>query len=270
VEAMIREPVVSGQFYPSQKEELIKIIESFKPKKTPKIAAKGIILPHAGYIYSGRVAVTTIHEVLPKKRLIILGTNHTGRGTDFSLWAKGAWRTPLGQVSIDQDLAELILNKGDDIKEDYAAHMHEHSIEVELPIINYFFDEFKFVPIACKRADLETYERVSFQIVEATKKIKDEILFVASTDLTHYEPDLTARKKDRLVIESLVNLDEENLVKEVSKSNVTMCGEAPTAVLLSCLKSLGAKKSRVVLYQTSGDALGDYNSVVGYVGMVIS
>jgi len=267
---MKREPVVSGQFYPHRTEDLRRIIEDFDPKESSKISAKGIILPHAGYPYSGQVAVTTVGKVLAKRRLIIAGPNHTGRGANFSLWPKGSWRIPFGEIEIDQDLAQSILNKGDLIQEDYEAHLQEHSIEVELPILHYFFGKFKFVPIACMRTSLETYQAVATQIFEAIKDCKEEILFVASTDLTHYEPDQSARKKDRFAIEAIVNLDEKELLDKINTLNITMCGVAPVAILISCLKKLGAKKSQVALYQTSGDNSGDYSAVVGYVGMIIN
>jgi len=266
---MQRKPIVSGQFYPDTKEEIEKVIAEFKPKENVKILAKGIILPHAGYSYSGRVAVVTVHKVLPIKRLIILGANHSGLGNNFSLWAKGAWETPLGQIKIDENLAQLILNNGKYIKEDYLPHQNEHSIEVELPILRYFFNEFEFVPISCKLSSLDMYEKAAFQIFEAVKNIKDDILLVASTDLTHYELDSTARKKDRIAIEAIINMDEQDLIKKVKKDSITMCGLAPVAVLLSCLKKMGARKAQVTLYQTSGDACGDYSSVVGYAGVVI-
>jgi AmmeMemoRadiSam system protein B len=267
---MIREPVVSGQFYPKSQEELISLIQSFEPDTKAKIAAKGLILPHAGYIYSGRVAVTTLNQVLGKKRLIILGPNHTGVGEEFGLWAKGRWKIPQGEIAIDQELGELILSKGQIVKEDYLAHQNEHSIEVELPILSYFLGEFKFVPIACKSASLATCQEVAGQIFEAIKNIKNEVLLVASTDLTHYEPDPVARKKDRAAIEAIVDLDHEELYRKVSLMNISMCGLIPVAILISCLKKLGATKSQVALYQTSGDSeAGDKNSVVGYAGMII-
>ena len=267
---MIREPIVSGQFYPQKKDELKHLIEEFKPSATLKTSAKGIILPHAGYTYSGSVAITTVGKIIPRKKIIILGPNHTGLGHMFSLWAKGEWIIPSGHIHIDEELAKSILSEGDYIKEDYSAHISEHSIEVELPIIHYFFEDFQFVPIACKRTNLEGYNQVSSQIFEAIKKTKEDILLVASTDLTHYEADSTARKKDRLVIEAIINLDEQELIKKIHKSNITMCGEAPVAILISCLKKLKAKKAQVALYKTSGDYSGDYDSVVGYVGMFIS
>lgn len=266
---MIRKPVVSGQFYPHQKRELERIIEGFKPKEPSKISAKGIILPHAGYIYSGRVAVATVSRVIPKKRLIILGPNHTGLGADFSLWSEGAWEIPSGQIGIDGDLAKRILNSSQIIKEDYLAHGQEHSIEVELPIIHHFFGEFTFVPLTCKSASLETYRKVAEEIFKALWDIKEDIFFVASTDLTHYEPDQVARRKDRAVMEAVINLDEQDLIKKVDKLSISMCGVAPVAIFISCLKKLGARKSQVALYQTSGDSSGDYSSVVGYVGMIV-
>ena len=267
---MIREPIVSGQFYPDSEKKLKGLIESFLPKESSRMAAKALILPHAGFIYSGKVAVTTVSKIMAKKRVIILGPKHTGYGEDFSLWAKGGWKIPFGCINIDEDLAKLILKNHDYIKEDYLAHQFEHSIEVELPILYYFFNDFKFVPIACSVADVDIYRKIAQGLSEAVRGIKEEVLFVASTDMSHYEPDATARKKDRSAIESIINLDEEDLVKRVRRDSISMCGIAPVAILLSCMKSLGAKKAQVALYQTSGDASGDYSSVVGYAGIVIS
>lgn len=266
---MIRKPVVSGQFYPGSEDELKKAIAALAGRPPVKIAAKGVILPHAGYIYSGKTAVTTVSQVLARPRLIILGPNHTGRGEDFSLWARGAWGTPLGEIDIDEELAALILAQDGNLKEDYFAHQREHSIEVELPILNFFFGEFKFVPIVCQTASLEDYQRAAVQICAALKGISDQVLFVASTDMTHDEPDSAARQKDRGVIERILDLDEEGLVREVNRKNISMCGVAPVAVFISCMKRLGARKAQVALYQTSGDASGNYRSVVGYAGMII-
>jgi AmmeMemoRadiSam system protein B len=267
---MIREMVVNGQFYPKDKKKLSEIIESFTTKELSRISAKAIILPHAGYVYSGNVAVATVNKILPKKRLIILGPKHTAYGEGFALWRKGKWKIPFGEIEIDEEMADLILTSGDYIKEDYLAHNEEHSIEVELPILHCFFKDFKFVPIACQVSDINTYKNVASQIYRAVKRIKDDVLFVASTDMTHYEPDSTARKKDRDAIENIINLDCEGLVKKVKKENITMCGIAPVAILIACMKDLGAKKAHVSLYQTSGDVSGDYSSVVGYVGVIIN
>ena len=275
---MKRVPFVNGQFYPNSPSDLKVIINEFSPQGSfslqdysKKISAKGIVLPHAGLVYSGRVAVNTISKVLPKKRILILGPNHTGRGSKFSLWPAGSWKILDKEIKIDEELATVILSKGENIAGDTLAHVSEHSIEVELPILDYFFGNFEFVPIACQKGTIIDYQETAEQISEAIKSLRSwkDILLVASTDLTHYEPDQVARKKDRRAIEAIINLDEEELVKRVRKEDITLCGEAPLAIFISCLKRLGAKKSQVALYQTSGDVTGDNSAVVGYVGIIV-
>ncbi|MBU2265966.1 MAG: AmmeMemoRadiSam system protein B, partial [Candidatus Omnitrophica bacterium] len=154
---MVRKPAVSGQFYPGDSKTLGVMIDGLIPKETAQVSAKAVILPHAGYVYSGKVAVVTLSRVLPRKRLIMLGPNHTGIGPRFSLWSKGEWEIPFGKVKIDEDLAEKILNAGSSIEADEMAHQDEYSLEVQLPIFYRLFGEFSFVPIACQAADLKTY-----------------------------------------------------------------------------------------------------------------
>lgn len=265
---MIREPIVSGQFYPENKKNLLDLIEKLTPNDKKKISCKGIILPHAGYLYSGKVAITTVNKIIPKKHIIILGPNHTGQGAKFSLWRKSSWRTPLGIVDIDQDLASKILSNPGPIREDYAAHISEHSIEVDLPILSYFFGKFKFVPICCQTSSLEDYENVAKQIYEAIKNPKQEILLVASSDMTHYEDDACARRKDRLAIKPILDLNSLALSNIVEREKISMCGIAPVLILINILKKMGVKKSQVVLYQTSADTTNDPKSVVGYAGII--
>ena len=267
---MLRKPVVNGQFYPADKKKLTAAIGALIPQAASKISAKGLILPHAGYAYSGAVAAATVAKVLPKKRLIILGNNHSGLGTSFALWSEGEWETPFGSIKIDEKLAKTILERSDLIKSDCLAHVAEHSIEVQLPIVSYCFGEFQFVPIACRISSLEIYREVAEQLFEAVKNIKNEILMIATSDLTHYEPDSAARRKDSMLIESIINLDEGDMLKKIKKEDISACGEAPVAILISCLKKMGAKKSQVIRYQTSADTSGDATSVVGYAGIVIN
>jgi AmmeMemoRadiSam system protein B len=267
---MIREPVVSGKFYPQDPRELTELIESFVEKEPAKLSAQAAILPHAGYIYSGKVAVKTVGKIIGRKRVVILGPNHTGYGKDFGVWPKGAWRTPFGEIAIDEEITDNILSSGDFIVKDELCHKFEHSIEVELPILQYFFKDFKFVPICCSISDLRTYEKVSNQLNAALRKIKDEVLIVVSTDMTHYEPDATVRKKDRQALEEIINFNADGLNQKVRKENISMCGIAPVSILLSFIKSLNVRKAQVILYQTSGDSSNDFSSVVGYAGIVVS
>jgi len=271
----MRAPAVSGQFYPDSRQginEFIKQCLAADPasaKNVSRMKARGIILPHAGYIYSGKVAVTTVSKILPAQKLIILGPNHTGLGEPFSLWPKDAWEVPGADIPIDEKLTSDILAAGDLIKADRLAHLREHSIEVELPILQYFFKRFSFAAIACQTASLAEYEKIAGQICSAVKKQKEDVLLVASSDMTHYEPDAAARKKDTKVLEHIVALDPEGMLETIDTLASSMCGAAPVAILLCCLRKLGARKAQVALYQTSGDSGGDYNEVVGYAGVII-
>ncbi|MCF7870546.1 MAG: AmmeMemoRadiSam system protein B [Candidatus Omnitrophica bacterium] len=266
---MIRKPIANGRFYPNKKEELNSLIKELGLVETQsRCRAKGVIMPHAGYPFSGKVAAVTISKIAAVKNIIMLGPNHTGLGEDFSLSNAQSWQTPYGEVKINQILSEKILNAGGCVQKDSLAHKEEHSLEVELPILQYFFKDFQIVPISCKNADRETYQQVASQIREGIKKDLPDTLVLASTDLTHYEPDSIARKKDRKVIESIVDLNPDKLITETEKNHITMCGVAPVAIMLYCLRS-SLKKAEVALYETSGDAGGDYNSVVGYVGIIL-
>ncbi len=267
---MIRKPVVSGQFYPKEAAKLRAMVKGFLPEKTAaKIDGRGLILPHAGYQYSGKVAAVTVNSVYLRKNVVVLGTNHTGQGSAFSLWAQGAWQTPLGDIPVNETLSRAIIDGGNYIKEDRAAHAFEHSIEVELPILKAAGGEFSLIPIACQHASGADYLGAARQLCDALGPVAAETTFVASTDMTHYEPEPAARRKDSLAIEHILNFDVEGLIKTVKKENISMCGLAPVCVFLHCMKLLGARKARVVLYETSGSASGDFDSVVGYAGIVV-
>jgi len=234
-----------------------------------KQEVKGVILPHAGYVYSGAVAGATISKVDVKKTAVILGTNHTGSGSPFSVMTKGSWLTPLGDVKIDTEIAESMLKASSLLRDDNEGHLYEHSIEVELPFLQYVRSDIKIVPITISSKGLKEYRQIGSDIAEGFKKVGRSAVFIASTDLTHYESRESAERKDRLVIEAILSLDEERLFRVVEERCISMCGLAPTCVLLSACKNMGAKQAGLVKYQTSGDITGDYSSVVGYAGMVI-
>ena len=244
------------------------IIGMLPEKSALKTNARGIILPHAGYVYSGKVAVTTVNKVFLKKNIILLGNNHTGQGEDFALWSEGEWETPLGNVPVNSEIAAAILKNGTTICADTLAHKFEHSIEVELPILQQAGGDISIIPIACQPSIPAKYEAAAQQICAAIKN-RTDVIFVASTDMTHYEPDARARRKDSLAIERIIALDAQGLLNVIKKEHITMCGAAPVAVFLNCMKILGARKAQVALYQTSAEASGDYESVVGYAGIIV-
>jgi len=267
--AMIRKPVVAGQFYPQTEASLRKMLSKLIEPDLEKQEVKGIILPHAGYVYSGGVAGKAISKAELKKTVIILGTNHTGTGKPFSIMTKGSWMTPLGEVKIDIEIAESILKHSSLLEEDSIAHMYEHSIEVELPFLQYVRKDLRIVPIVISNSGLKNYQELGKDIADGFQKIGRAATFIASTDFTHYESKDAAEEKDRQAIDAILALDEEALFSVVKENNISMCGTAPTCTLISVCKNLGAKKASLVKYSTSGDISGDYSSVVGYAGLLI-
>jgi hypothetical protein len=226
-------------------------------------------MPHAGYMYSGRVAGETASRVNIKDKIILLGPNHTGLGAPFSIMTSGRWQTPLGEIKIDADLADKILRRSKYLKADDLAHAHEHSLEVELPFLQYFKDNFEFVPIVILSDELNILKELGREIASAVSDIKDSTLIIASSDMTHYESQVEAEKKDKEAIQAILELNEDKLMERVRKLNISMCGYAPTIAALSAAKALGATKAILVRYQTSGDVTGDTDSVVGYAGIII-
>ncbi len=267
----IRKPVVSGQFYPSNAKDLNAMISSFADQGARKNDVIGCVLPHAGYVYSGKVAVATISRVNIKDSVVLLGPNHTGLGADFSIMPQGSWQTPLGNVEINSELANSFLSKSSHLKADAAAHLDEHSLEVELPILQYFRRDFRIVPIAIKIGNLSALNEIAQSLAGVINEnnLKSSVIFIASSDLTHYEPQESAEKKDALAIEAITALDEQRLELVIKKFDISMCGFAPVAVLLKAAKILGAKTGRLIKYQTSADANKDTSSVVGYAGITI-
>ena len=268
----LRKPVVAGQFYPSDAKDLNVMISSFVDKTAQKSDCFGCILPHAGYIYSGRVAVCTISGVKIKDTVVLLGPNHTGQGATFSIMPQGIWQTPLGDIEINSKLAGLFLDKSRYLEADSLAHLDEHSLEVELPILQYFRNDFKIVPIAIKTDDLSKLNAVGQELASVVieNDLRGSVMFIASSDMTHYEPQKKAEIKDALAIEAILGLDEQKLKVVVEESDISMCGFAPIAILIKVAKLLGAKRGQLIKYQTSGDVNSDRSSVVGYAGITIN
>ena len=270
-QANLRKPVVAGQFYPSAVKSLKELISTFADKEAQKRDVIGAILPHAGYIYSGKVAAQTVCGINIKDNVVLLGPNHTGIGSSCSIMPQGAWQTPLGNVEINEEIANLFLNKSRYLETDLLAHQDEHSLEVELPILQYFKNNFKIIPIAIKSFDLSLLKSLAQELagVISENNLKKSTIFIASSDMTHYEPQKAAVIKDALAIEAIIALDEDKLARVVKDSNISMCGFAPVSVLIKVAKLLGAKGAQLIKYQTSGEASGDMNSVVGYAGITI-
>ncbi|MCK4905310.1 AmmeMemoRadiSam system protein B [bacterium] len=266
---MIRKPVVAGQFYPANPEELKKQIEGFIQKEAKKQDVLGVISPHAGYMFSGSVAGAVYSRIQIPDKVIILCPNHTGRGAPFSIVTEGSWTTPLGEIKIASTLGEKILANSKELEEDASAHTFEHSIEVQLPFLQYFNPKISFIPICLSSGDYSSYEDIALAISNAIKDAGEKILIIASSDMTHYESHDVVNEKDRQAIDAILELDEKLLLKRIEEFNISMCGYIPTTVMLIACKKLGAKTAELVKYQTSGDVTRDYAEVVGYAGMTV-
>ncbi|MBL7069686.1 MAG: AmmeMemoRadiSam system protein B [Candidatus Omnitrophica bacterium] len=265
----VRQPSVAGQFYSASKAALEKELAGLIDKDAEKTDCLGAVSPHAGYIYSGMVAGRVLSRIKFKESFVILGPNHTGIGEPFAIQSSGYWQTPTGKIAIDETLAKGILKNSRFIKEDVSAHAHEHSIEVQLPILQHINKEFKFIPIIISHAELSTYREIGRELADSIKRSNKNVVLISSSDMTHYESQESAKNKDKKAIDAILKLDEENLMEEIQRWDISMCGYAPTIVMLSCLKQLGARKAELVDYKTSGDTSGDYTSVVGYAGILI-
>jgi len=267
---MIRQPVVAGQFYPASPSQLKEMIQGMVDEKAEKEEVIGLVSPHAGYIYSGPVAGAVISKIKFKDTFVIMGPNHTGSGKPLSIMTQGTWKTPLGEVEIDSELGKQILATSSYLQEDNVAHLYEHSIEVQLPFLQYFKPDIKLVPIILAYASSAAYKEIGKEIAKAIKELNKEVVIIASSDMTHYEPHESAQRKDTQAIEAILDLNEDELLKRVDELNISMCGYAPAVSLISAAKELGAKGAELVRYQTSGDTSGDYSSVVGYAGIIIT
>jgi AmmeMemoRadiSam system protein B len=264
---MLREPAVAGSFYEKDAPALKKHLAKYITENPNKIKAKAIVVPHAGYIYSGKTAGEVYSAIEIPDIIIIMGPNHTGLGPPISIMCEGAWRTPLGDVKINEPLANEIIKGGKAAQKDSLAHMREHSIEVQLPFLQSLKKSFTFVPIIFGEYDLADLKGTAAAIASALKG--KDALIVASTDLTHYEDADSAREKDMLVLQDIEKLDAEGLAADVEKNGISMCGWMPVFTAISAAKILGAKSGKLVKYSNSGEASGDYSQVVGYGGVII-
>lgn len=266
---MVRRPAVAGQFYPGSAAALQKEVQSYLIPKKERKEALGVVSPHAGYMYSGHVAGAVFSCINVPDDVIIMGPNHRGMGDPFAMMAEGSWEMPGGDVSINKGLASFILKHSPHVTDDERAHLYEHSLEVQVPFLQALNKNFRLVPIALAHARWEVCEEIGKAIAKAIHDHGQRVLMVASSDMTHYESDKSARAKDRLAIERILALDPHGLLDTTIKHDISMCGVIPATITLVACKELGATRAELVKYATSGDVSGDYLQVVGYAGLYI-
>ncbi len=258
----MRRPAVAGSFYPASKESLEAMLREFTtPIKDESVIA--CVSPHAGYMYSGRTA-GRVHSLLPDvETYVILGPNHTGVGLPVAV-SRDKWVTPLGEVEIDQEFIDAMPKIV--VAVDETAHRYEHSLEVQVPFLQYLHRDFKIVPICLGLQDQETAREVAEEIIEAEKKTGKKIVVVASSDMHHYLPDDECRRLDEIVIKAILSMDVEKYYKTIYDLQASVCGYGCIAVAMYYANHHNAK-AELVDYSTSGD-VADKSSVVGYAGIV--
>ncbi len=265
---MVRRPCVADQFYPGNPEALRRMIGGFV-EAGEKEEVIGAISPHAGYIYSGKVAGILFSRIVIPDNVILLGPNHTGLGETVSLYPGGLWETPLGEVEVNEDLARLILERIPLVREDTLAHLREHSLEVQIPFLQYFNPSVRIVPITIMHMDLERCLEVGKALGGLLKDYGEKVLILMSSDMNHYESEEVTRRKDMEAIEEILRLDLKGLWRVVREKDISMCGIIPAVVGLRACMEMGAREARLVKHMTSGDVSGDYNHVVGYAGIIV-
>ena len=277
---MIRKPAVAGLFYEQDPDMLRKQIEwcfmhELGPGNIPEIGnsrnIEGVIAPHAGYAYSGPVAAHTYHDIAEDgfpETFIILCPNHTGMGSGVSTMNSGSWETPLGQVEIDSSFADILIEKSGIMDSNPEAHIREHSAEVQLPFLQYLNPEFKFVPVTMWMQDIRTSQEIGVSIAQTATELDRDVVVIASTDFTHYEPKKQAYIQDMQVINAIKDMDQKRMMDVVAKQNVTMCGYGPVAATIVAVKEMGAVSCEFKKYATSGDTTGDNSSVVAYASLI--
>ena len=266
----MRKPVVSGTFYPSDRTTLEKEILSFLRSADDRIKARAIMVPHAGYVYSGAVAGAVYSSVHLPRRFILLGPNHTGHGKPLSIYPKTGWHTPLGVGSIDSELTQLLIANCPDLQEDSAAHAREHSLEVQVPFLQSLVPDMSFAAICIGTGEYPMLQTLGKSMATVIRMLAEPILMISSSDMNHYESAAKTREKDQYAIERIRAVDPEGLLHAVREHDISMCGFAPTVATLTACRELGSTEGILVRYANSGEINGDYDRVVGYAGMVVA
>ncbi len=266
---VVREPVVAGIFYPAQKRPLAELIDQLLGRRAVKKKALAVLVPHGGYTVSGAVAGSVYSRVRCTRVAVVIGPSHTGKGKPLSVMTRGTWATPLGQLPVDAALAKAILKSAGDLESDAQAHQEEHSVEVQLPFLQRSGGVRSFVPVVLGAADVSQVRRIGQGIARAVRETGQEALLICSTDLTHYEPQQSAQAKDALAVQQIMALDEHGLLRTVEQHSISMCGVVSAAVVIAAAKELGASGATLVKYQTSAEMTGEFDSVVGFAGVVI-
>lgn len=261
----VRKAAVAFQFYPGNAVELKEMLKGFYSKTKREQISRAVIAPHAGYIYSGMLAALSCSKLVEAKTFVLLSPNHTGLGARISVSPSDFWETPLGEVRADKALSEKIVENSS-AEFDDLAHLGEHSIEVQLPFLQYQFKEFEIVAITIASNELEELIGLGNAIAE----LKANIAVIASSDFSHFIPLKAAKERDREALALIEALKVDEFHELVQEKNLSICGNAAIIALMQYCKKTGLKKGKTLKYSTSAEQTGDKSSVVGYASVVFA
>lgn len=266
---MIRKPAVAGQFYSDNAVDLRNELQQLVPDAAVKRSVIGVISPHAGYQYSGSTAGRLLAGIDIPRTVVLIGPNHRGTGSLAALAPEDGWQTPLGVVPIEKRLSGLIQRLIPAVQPDAAAHALEHSLEVQVPLLQYLRPDVSIVPLCLAFGDAVGCELLGRGLAAAIRGFGEPVLMLASSDMTHYESAEAAEQKDMQALKKVLALDAKGLLEVCHSRHITMCGVVPAAVMLVAAKELGATQAEVVAYTTSGEVTGDLGEVVAYAAVSV-
>lgn len=264
---MVREPAVAGRFYEGRTAALAAEVDRLLAPGAARAPALGVVVPHAGYVYSGAVAGAVFGRVALPAKAIVLGPNHTGLGEPVALWPSGAWLTPLGRVAVDAALTGALAG-APGVAVDPLAHLREHSLEVQLPFLQRARPDVAIAALCLAQLSYPECEALGLSVARAAEA--EGALVIASSDMSHYLPAARARELDGRALERILALDARGLHQVVHRDRISMCGVVPATVMLVAARALGATRAELVRYANSGEVTGDDREVVGYAGVIVS
>jgi len=267
--AEIRPAAVAGRFYPGTAAEIDQMVDPWIPRERKPERWAGLIVPHAGWIYSGRLAAAALSRVEFPSRVIVVCPKHHAEGADWAVAPHRAWAIPGGDVPSDPELAACLAEAVSDLVLDADAHRAEHAIEVQLPLLARLAPKSRVVGIAIHGGDLPRLQKAAGQLAAVLRDLPERPLLVISSDMNHYADDQYTRRVDRMAIDAMESLDPARLLETVSKNGITMCGVLPAVLVMETLRQLDSLgRCESVGYATSAEISGDRTHVVGYAAML--
>jgi AmmeMemoRadiSam system protein B len=265
---MFRSAAVAGHFYPAAKKELERTLQQMLPQAADRQKVLGLLAPHAGYVYSGGCAGQGYGRAVLTETVIILGVNHRGSGAPLAVDGNDYWDTPLGNVEINSELRSRLLADSGIFQLDSEAGRLEHSLEVQVPFVQYASPGSRILPITVAAHRLDDLLAAG-QAIARLFTGNPDLMMVASSDMSHYIAADRARELDFKAIACMLRLDAEGLYRTVRDNRISMCGVAPAVIMLSAARAAGASKAELVCYTNSGEVSGDMNEVVGYASLIV-